>query len=88
MKVTAKQVKQAISVDTVSKRNGVFTVRREFFFSFGQTSQTFANQIEANMREAGFSIEIVAHGEVWKPFRGGAATKDSSHWWVEFKVGG
>jgi hypothetical protein len=67
-------------VDTVSHKNGVFTVRREFFYTNGYTSVKLAETIMAAIPGA----EPIDHGEVWKPFRGGESTRNSSHWWVKF----
>lgn len=68
--------------DTVSYRDGVYTARREFFYTHGRTADGFAAEIRAAVPRA----VIIDCGEVWKPFRGGAPTHRSSHWWVKFRV--
>ena len=82
--LTAHIIKQIASVDTASKRSGVFTVRREFFYTHGKTAQDFADRVAAELQEAGYKIDVVDKGEKWAAFRGGASTANSSHWWVKF----
>lgn len=82
MLVTTKSVRDKIVVDTLSQKNGVFTARVEFFYRHGQTSEDLANHIKRAIPNA----TIIDSGEVWKAFRGGATTANSSHWWVKFIV--
>lgn len=80
--MTTTQVAGLIHSDSVSKRNGVFTVRKGFFYRHGYTSDMLVDAIKALIPTA----VIVDHGEVWKAFKGGAATAQSSHWFVKFTV--
>jgi hypothetical protein len=80
--MTLKQLREKLSADTYSLKNGIFTVRRGFFYTGGRTSEDFAQAVSAALPSA----TIVEHGEVWKAFRGGASTAQQSHWFVKFQV--
>ena len=82
--MTVKEVREKLNgiVDTVSHKNGVFTVRREFFYTHGRTAASLAAAITKLIPGA----VITDSGEVWKPFRGGASTANSSHWYVKFTI--
>lgn len=84
METTIKEVKNALwgKFDTFSKRDGVFTVRREFFYTRGTHAEDKVNEVLAAFPNA----KILDSGEVWKPFRGGASTANSSHWFVKFTL--
>ena len=77
---TAKEVKAKVYSDTCSKRNGVFTIRKGFFYRHGRDTQHW----EQKVMNAFPNASIIDSGEIWKAFRGGASTKDSSHWFVKF----
>ncbi|MCR4301815.1 MAG: hypothetical protein NUV51_09410 [Sulfuricaulis sp.] len=81
---TLKQVRNALSADTYSAKNGVFTVRRGFFYTHGRTAESF---VEAVKRAFPAAV-ILDSGEVWKAFRGGATTANQSHWYVKFTFPG
>lgn len=72
----------SVSFDTLSQKDGVFTLRRGFFYRHGND----ANQIAAKLQEALPNATVVDKGEVWKPFRGGASVAQGSHWYVKFTV--
>jgi len=81
---TVKQVEDALwdKFDTFSKRDGVFTVRRSFFYTHGIRVSDKVDEVKAAFPEA----EIVEAREVRKVFRGGASIANSSHWFVKFKL--
>lgn len=79
---TSKQIKETGKFDTVSHKAGVFTVRRGFFYTKGKTSYDLAQTV----RDLFPTARVVDHGEVRKPFNGGASTAQSSHWWVKFTI--
>ena len=81
--LTVKQVRDLISVDTLSLKNGVFTARRGFFYTHGGSSEKLAARIQAALPQA----VILDQGEVWKAFRGGASVANQSHWFVKFTLG-
>ncbi len=81
MALTVKEIRKLNSMYTVSHKDGIFTVREEFFYTHGKTAQDLINKI----KDAFQNIEIIDSGEIWKPFRGGASTANSSHWFVRFK---
>lgn len=80
--MTFKQVKSTLRMDTLSVRAGVFTARREFYYQHGKTTEHLIKEIKAALPD----VVIVDSGEVWKPFRGGATTANSSHWFVKFTI--
>lgn len=80
MKVS--EVREKLNVSTVSQKAGVFTVRKGFFYTNGMDSSKLAERVLAVFPE----VEIIDHGEVWKPFRGGASVAQQSHWYVKFSV--
>ena len=71
-----------VSFDTLSQRDGVFTLRRGFFYRHGNDANKIAAKVQAALPDA----MIVDRGEVWKPFRGGASVAQGSHWYVKFTV--
>jgi hypothetical protein len=80
--VKVKLKESGVHPSTLSKRGGVFTARRSFFYTHGKTSEMFANDIKKALPNA----EIIEHQEQWRAFRGGASVADQSHWWVKFKI--
>lgn len=78
--MTLKQVREIFPADTHSVKNGVFTVRRGFFYSNGFSADAYAAKVLAAFPTA----TIVDCGEVWKAFRGGASVAQGSHWFVKF----
>lgn len=83
---TTKELKKILknngAFDSVSFKKGVFTVRRSFFYRHGGSSQKLADLVKINLPMA----TIIDHGEVWKPFNGGASVAQGSHWFVKFAV--
>ncbi len=77
---TMKEVKEKLDFDSYSLKNGVFTVRKGFFYTMGKTSQDYVNQVERTFPSA----KILDHDEIWKAFRGGANLANQSHFYVKF----
>jgi hypothetical protein len=75
-------VRRKLHPDSASIRNGVVTVRDEFFYRHGRT----AADLVADVLRAFPNATILDSGEIWKPFNGGASTANSSHWFVKFTV--
>ncbi len=82
MATTVKQVREVLWPDSTSVSKGVFTVRWGFFYTHGRTTSEFVAHVKAAFPDA----RVLDSGEVWKPFRGGATTAHSSHWFVKFTV--
>lgn len=79
--ITLGEVKEKLKdFDTYSVRKGIFTVRKEFYYPHGRHIDYF----ELKIKEAFPDAKIVDSAEIWKSFRGGASTADSSHWFVKF----
>lgn len=81
---TLTELRKTLRVSTISKRNGVYTARKEFFYTNGYTASMLADKIRAAYPAA----KILETAEIWKPFRGGASTANSSHWLVRFTLDG
>ncbi len=75
-------IKDKLNADTISRRDGVITIRREFFYTNGFNSGILAERVRRTFPQA----TIIDNGEVWKPFNGAAPTARSSHWWVTFRL--
>ena len=65
--------------------DGNSLIRNSFYYTKGLTSKDHAKKVSDELNGAGINHEIVDHGTIDKPFRGGANTKQSSHWWVAVK---
>lgn len=80
--LTAKQVNEKLMVDQVTLSKGTYTMRDEFYYRHGRSANDYVKLV----RETFPNAEILESGEIWKPFRGGASTANSSHWFVKFKL--
>lgn len=75
------QIKEVTGIDSVSQKDGVVTLRRQFFYRNGKTSADLAERVKLAL--PGF--EVLEHGEHYAAFRGGASVAKSSHWWVRVR---
>lgn len=78
----AEEVREELVCDQVTKRHNRYTARRGFYYRNGYTAEAFVKLVRAAYPAA----KIIDSGEIWKPFRGGAKTQDSSHWFVTFEL--
>ena len=76
------EIKDILNADTLSKKDGIYTARWEFFYRFGKTFHDYVDRVKRKFPNA----QIIEARENWKPFRGGASTANSSHWYVKFKL--
>lgn len=76
------EIKDRIYADTLSKKDDIYTARKQFFYTHGYTSAKFAENIKLALPHA----IILEHRERWRAFRGGASVGNSSHWEVKFKI--
>lgn len=82
-KISTKTVRSLLHADQITAhKNGTFTARDEFFYTHGRTEQDLIDKVLAAFPQA----TILSSGEIWKPFRGGASTQQSSHWFVTFSL--
>jgi len=83
-KINIKEVKEKLSglVDTVSQKNGIFTVRKGYFYRHGMSQEILAEKIKEIMP----NVEIIDTEDHWASFRGGASVAQGSHFMVKFKV--
>ena len=90
MKSLLTQIREnVIGIDSLSKRGDVFTARLGYFYTHGKNERDFADILKSEItRKFGpqLKFELLDMGNHWAPFRGGASTAKSSHWWVRFKV--
>ena len=84
MATTTTELKELLGADVLSLRKGIYTYRKEFFYTHGQTAESHAQKIKALLPQA----QILDQEEIWKPFRGGASTAQSSHFKVTFTLDG
>ena len=81
--LTMKNLRDAVYADSFGRdRAGDFVVRRGFYYRNGGTAERFRDQVAAQLESAGIKFTVVNCGEHWAPFRGGASTRNSSHWYV------
>lgn len=87
-KINRKHLRENVACDDIqySKKNECWTFRQEFFYTNGYTSEKWAANISDQLMKLGFGVLVLDHGEVWKPFRGGASTRTSSHWYVTVSI--
>jgi hypothetical protein len=73
--------------DSVGKdKTGHLVVRRGYFYRNGGDSEKLAASVSRHLTDAGIKHTVVDHGDHWAPFRGGASTRNSSHWWAKVKI--
>lgn len=79
-----KEVKKILSsdFDTISKKSGIFTVRKSYFYTHGGTTQKIVNIVKSKIPSA----KIIDSGDHWAAFRGGASVANQSHWYVKFTI--
>ena len=82
-----KRVAAGSIADTVGKNKaGNIVLRRGYFYRNGMDSDKFAHRVLTALADNGIPALIVSKGDIWKPFRGGATTANSSHFFVEVTI--
>ena len=83
-KITTKEIEKMLGsdFDTVSKRNGIFTIRKGYFYTYGKSEQDLVNTIELKIP----FVKVIDSGNYCAPFKGGASIANQSHWWVRFTI--
>ena len=85
-----KELKNTIISDTISKVKGeenTFKFYRGFYYKFQYTAEKFSKFIVEQINShLGYTATIIDIGEVYKPFRGGATVKGSSHFYAKIKI--
>ena len=62
--------------DKISVRNGVYTIKKSYFYGFGKDGSELAKKVESKLDSA----VVIDYGNHWHPFVGGAkpgSSKDS-----------
>lgn len=82
--MTVKQIREILPVDVVSQKNGIFTVKKSYFYGFSSSGETLASKI----KELIPSAKIIDFGNHFHAFIGGAKTGSSqdSYFWCKFTV--
>jgi hypothetical protein len=88
---SAKALSERIPCDSLGKnKEGNYVARRGFYYTMGKTAdhyeKTVRNNFPMSINRVQYDIEVVKRGEYTAPFRGNATVKNSSHWYVEFKL--
>lgn len=83
---TARQVldeleSKGISADSFSKKGDLYTYRKGFFYTHGNSAKIIAEKIKKAIPQ----VQIVSYRDNWKPFRGGAPLSQQSFFEVVFK---
>ena len=73
-----KEIKKALEMvsDKISVRNGVYTIKKSYFYGFGKDGSELAKKVESKLDNA----VVIDYGNHWHPFVGGAkpgSSKDS-----------
>ena len=80
---TQKEIKSKIrGADTLSKKNGIYTIRQGFYYKMERSEE----KLKKNILEVYPNAEIIDSGEHWAAFRGGQTIASGSHFWVKFKL--
>jgi hypothetical protein len=72
--------------DSTAQANGVFILRKSFFYKNGKTESHFEKDVVNRIKKEGYQVQVLDTGTVEKDFKGGASVKNQSHWWVKVKV--
>lgn len=75
--------KNLIGVDQISKRNGIFTARRSYFYGLCESGESLVKRIQEQLPTA----KIIDWGNHYvAKFIGGAPITKQSHYWVKFSL--
>jgi hypothetical protein len=73
-------------VDMVSvKKTGEIVFRREYYYRLNNSAQKFSDNVSERLKAAGIEFTVVQIGDHWAPFRAGASTAKSSHFYMIIK---
>lgn len=75
-------LKDLLLANTVSYRQGEYLARWGFFYTYGKTPEYYEEKVKKLIPGA----KIIDSKQVWKDFRGGAKTAQSSHFAVKFSI--
>lgn len=82
-----KFIRENVFADQISKnRAGNIIFRKGYYYRHGQDAQSFANNIENQLKNLNIDAVLVEYHDIFKPFRGGASLAQSSHFYAEFKL--
>jgi hypothetical protein len=68
--------------DSLSKSNGVFTYRRGFYYTQGNSAMKIAEKMTEKLP----SIRILSAEDIWKRFVGGVSVKNQSNFCIKFTI--
>jgi hypothetical protein len=73
-------------LDITAKKDGTFVLRRGYFYRHGMDEEKLAANVLKTMETSPFVTKIIDKGDHFAAFRGGAKTKNQSHFWVHISV--
>ena len=85
IKITIQNVLHPNTIG-IKRDTGHILCRWGFFYRNGRTAECYASKVEELLTKCKINHRIIDCGEVWKNFRGGASTANSSHFWVEIEL--
>lgn len=77
-----QDIKHELGADSISKKDGVITIRRGYFYRMNNSEQKIAEKVKVLFPNA----EILDMGDHYASFRGGQSVAQGSHFWVKFKL--
>lgn len=84
--MTVTALEEIVSADNITKRNGIFTIRKGFFYTMGGSADKFRDSVEAELINHDIRFETIEADEVYKAFKGGAPIVKQSHWYVKVRI--
>lgn len=72
--------------DVTISRDGLVTIYNGFYYSKEGYPESLKNSVIAVGKEYGFTPYDFDYDQVWKPFKGSASVKASSHYKVSFRI--
>ena len=84
MKIKDIKIRLNDHVDVVSSRDGIYTVKKSYYFGITKDGSNLADKVEKLIPEA----TVLDYGNHYHDFVGGARPGSSrdSYWWVKFKA--
>ena len=84
--MSTKDIKRHLEqlFDTISCRDGVYTIKKSYYWGFTEDGSALADKVKKKLPSA----DILDYGNHWHPFVGGAksgSARDSYHY-CKFKV--
>ena len=69
-----------------TNKQGETTLRWEYFYRHGRSAESYATSVQKIIDAHSLNLMIIDSGDHWAAFRGGASTRNSSHFYVTVKA--